>query len=318
MVDNSVRIALTAPRARRHSDGWRWARLRDAMVPALFLAPALVSLTIWVYAPLVESFRFSFYEWNLLPTAPMTYVGLENYARLLALPEMRQAAVNTVCYTLGLLPFTVALPLGVALLARGIDPRAGAIYRAVIFLPMIIAPVVVAVVWRWLLSPDYGIVNYLLGVVGIAPVGFLNDPDVALWTILFITGWKLVGFSVLLFAAAISNIDRGLIEAARLDGAGEWQVAMRIIVPLVSPVILLLVTLTLLHGAQWSFIYINVLTQGGPLQSTTNLYYLLWDYGFGNFAIGWSTAAGMILFAVFGLIALLCVRMMNRHAIYEG
>jgi multiple sugar transport system permease protein len=78
------------------------------------------------------------------------------------------------------------------------------------------------------------------------------------------------------------------------------------------------VTLTLLHGAQWSFIYINVLTQGGPLQATTNLYYLLWDYGFGNFAIGWSTAAGMILFAVFAVVALVCVRMMNRHAFYEG
>jgi multiple sugar transport system permease protein len=317
MVD-TVRIAIAGPDRRPRPESRRWARLRDAMMPALFLAPALISLGVWVYLPLLQSLRFSFYEWNLLPSTPMVFVGLDNYRRLLELPEMRQAAINTVYYTLGLLPFTVGLPLGVALLARGIAPAASAIYRAIIFLPMIVAPVVVAVVWRWLLSPDYGIVNQLLGLVGIGPIGFLQDPAVALWSILFITGWKLVGFSVLLYAAAIANIDRGLIDAARLDGAGEWQVARRIIVPLVSPVTLLLVTLTLLHGAQWSFIYINVLTQGGPLQATTNLYYLLYDYGFGNFAIGWSTAAGMILFAIFGIVALLCVRMMSRHAIYEG
>jgi multiple sugar transport system permease protein len=317
MVD-TIRIAIAGPDRILRPKVRRWGRAQDAIMPALFLAPALISLGVWVYLPLLQSLRFSFYEWNLLPSSPMVFVGLENYQRLLELPEMRQAAINTVCYTLGLLPFTVALPLGVALLARGIAPRASAIYRAIIFLPMIVAPVVVAVVWRWLLSPDYGIVNQLLHWVGIAPIGFLQDPAVALWSILFITGWKLVGFSVLLYAAAIANIDRGLIEAARLDGAGEWQVARRIIVPLVSPVTLLLVTLTLLHGAQWSFIYINVLTQGGPLQATTNLYYLLYDYGFGNFAIGWSTAAGMILFAIFGVVALLCVRMMSRHAIYEG
>jgi multiple sugar transport system permease protein len=317
MVD-SVQLAVASLHPARRAAAPRWARLRDLAVPALFLAPALVSLAIWVYAPLLESLRFSFYEWNLLPTSPMVFVGLENYQRLLELPEMGRAALNTVYYTFGLLPLTVVLPLGVALLARGIGPRASAIYRALIFTPMIVAPVVVAVVWRWLLNPDHGIVNQALGLIGLGPVGFLQEPGTALWTILFITGWKLIGFSVLLLAAAISTIDRGLIDAARLDGASEWQVAWRIIVPLLSPVILLLVTLTLLHGAQWSFIYINVLTQGGPLQATTNLYYLLWDYGFGNFAIGWSTAAGMILFAVFAFVALICVRMMNRHAFYEG
>jgi multiple sugar transport system permease protein len=313
-----IRITLAQHPAARIPRRRGWRRLGDRMMPALFLAPALLSLAVWVYAPLTESFHLSFYEWNLLPTAPMDFVGLDNYRRLLELPEMGIAALNTVYYTVGLLPLTVVLPLGVALLARGIGARTGAIYRGLIFTPMIVAPVVVAVVWRWLLSPDHGIINELLGLVRLGPFGFLQEPATALWTILLITGWKLIGFSVLLYAAALAGIDRGLIEAARLDGAGEWQLAWRILIPLLSPVTLLLVTLTLLHGAQWSFVYINVLTQGGPLQATTNLYYVLWDYGFGNFAIGWSTAAGMILFAAFAVVALVCVRMMNRHAFYEG
>jgi multiple sugar transport system permease protein len=314
---DTVRIALPAPREAAAAER-QWPRLGERLVPVLFLAPAMASLAVWVYLPLVESFRFSFYEWNLLPTAPMTYVGLDNYRRLLELPEMGKAALNTIWYTLGLLPLTVALPLAVALVARHIGERASALYRAIIFTPMIVAPVVVAIVWRWLLNPDHGVVNQLLGAAGLGPLGFLQNPGLALWAILFITGWKLVGFSVLLYAASLSGIDRGLVEAARLDGAGEWQLARHVFIPLLSPVTLLLVTLTLLHGAQWSFIYINVLTQGGPLQSTTNLYYLLWDYGFGNFAIGWSTAAGMILFAVFAIVAVFCVRMMSRHAFYES
>ncbi|MBL8835496.1 MAG: sugar ABC transporter permease [Alphaproteobacteria bacterium] len=282
------------------------------LAPSLFLAPALGTLAVWIYWPLVETFRLSFYEWNLLPMAPQVFVGLENYQRLLELPELRQAAWNTLLYTVGLLPLTVALPLAVALATRDARGRAGAIYRALIFVPMMIAPVVVAVIWRWLLNPEHGVVNAIIRGVGLPAVRFLDDPGLALWSIVFITGWKLVGFSTLIFAAALTSIDRSLIEAARLDGATEGQIARLIYVPLVMPAIVLLGVLTVLHGAQWSFVYINVLTRGGPLQSTTNLYYLLWEYGFSSFAIGWSTAAGMLLFVVFGIAALFGVRLMNR------
>jgi multiple sugar transport system permease protein len=292
-------------------------RTPEWVAPVLFLLPAFATLGLWIYWPLIEALRLSFYEWNLLPTAEPAYVGLDNYRNLLALAELRTAAWNTVLYTLGLLPLTVALPLLIALMTREAVGRAGAVYRAIIFVPMIIAPVVVAVVWRWLLNPDHGIVNKLLGGLGLPGLRFLQDPDTAIWTIIFITGWKLVGFSTLLFAAAMTNIDQSLIEAARIDGANEGQVARRIVVPLVAPTGIFLTVLTVLHGAQWSFVYINVLTQGGPRHATTNLYYLLWEYGFGTFAIGWSTAAGMLLFAafaVFAAIGLWALRRTDRHA----
>lgn len=307
VLDMPARLgALPAPARRPLALRAPW------LAPALFLAPALVSLAVWIYWPLVETLRLSFYEWNLLPTAPQVFVGLENYERLLDLPELRQAAWNTLLYTVGLLPLTVVLPLIVALMTREITGRAGAVYRALIFVPMMIAPVVVAVVWRWLLNPEHGIVNAIIRGLGFAGVRFLDDPDLALWSIVFITGWKLVGFSTLIFAAALSGIDRSLVEAARLDGARESQIALRIHVPLVMPAIVLLAVLTVLHGAQWSFVYVNVLTRGGPLNATTNLYYLLWEYGFSSFAIGWSTAAGMLLFVIFGAAALVGVRLLSR------
>ena len=292
-------------KARAPQFGW--------VAPLLFLAPAFGTLALWVYWPLIETFRLSFYEWNLLPTVDPVFVGWDNYRNLLALAEMRTAAWNTVIYTFGLLPLTVALPLLIALATREAVGRAGAVYRAMIFVPMIIAPVVVAVIWRWLLNPDHGIVNKLLTAVGLPAVRFLQDPDTAIWTIIFITGWKLMGFSALLFSAAMTGIDRSLIEAARIDGASEGQISRKIIIPLVTPTLLFLSMLTVLHGAQWSFVYINVLTQGGPRQSTTNLYYLLWEYGFSSFAIGWSTAAGVLLFAAFSLFAAIGLRVMMRH-----
>jgi multiple sugar transport system permease protein len=310
MSEATLRIGdVSARRARVVSPSlsMRW------IAPVLFLAPAFITLGLWIYWPLIEAFRLSFHEWNLLPTSDPVFVGLDNYRNLLALSELRAAAWNTVVYTLGLLPLTVALPLLVALLTREAVGRAGKVYRALIFVPMIIAPVVVAVIWRWLLNPDHGIINKLLGGLGLSSVRFLQDAETAIWTIIFITGWKLVGFSTLLFAAAMTGIDRSLIEAARIDGATEGQIARRVIIPLVTPTTIFLTVLTVLHGAQWSFVYINVLTQGGPRHATTNLYYLLWEYGFSTFAIGWSTAAGMLLFAAFSVFAVIGMRLMNRH-----
>ncbi|NQV80962.1 MAG: sugar ABC transporter permease [Alphaproteobacteria bacterium] len=286
------------------------------LVPALFLAPSLITLGVWIYLPLFESFWLSFFEWNMLPTSPKVFVGLDNYARLLALPEVGNATLNTVYYTLGLLPLTVLLPLVVALTTQRLQGPFRNLYRATIFLPLIMAPVVVAVIWRWLLNPEFGLINKAITSLGFTKVQFLNDPDIALWVILFLTGWKLIGFSTLVFSAAITQVDKALTEAARMDGAGDLRLSIDIILPLISPAIFFISLLTILHGAQWSFAYINVLTQGGPLQSTTNLFYLMYEYGFGNFAVGWSTASGVLLFIGFGLIAIVCLRLMQRYATY--
>lgn len=296
----------------------RLLRAPAILVPLLMAAPALLTLLVWVYLPLVETAWLSLFEWNMMPGAPRTFVGLENYERLFSLPEMPRATRNTVCYTLGLLPMTVALPLAVALLSQRMQGPWRNVYRAAIFLPMIMAPVVIAVVWRWLLNAEYGLVNLGLVALGFEKVQFLNDPDTALWTILFMTGWKLVGFSTLVFAAAITQIDRSLMEAARMDGAGEWRIALDMVIPLISPAVLFIALLTVLHGAQWSFAYINVLTKGGPLLASTNLFYLLYEYGFANFAVGWSSAAGVVLFVGFGAVALVCGRYMQRHAFHQG
>lgn len=289
-----------------------------AAVPWFYLMPALLVLAVWIYLPLIEAFQLSFYKWNMLPTAPKTFVGLENYQRLMTLPDMRRALWNTLLYTLGLLPLSVALPLAVAILTQDLGGPLRNVYRTLIFLPMIVAPVVAAILWRWLLNEDHGLVNHTLAVLGFEKIGFLIDRKYALGTLVWITGWKLIGFSTLLFSAANAGINRSYVEAARMDGASAWQVIRDIRLPLLSPTILLITMMTVLFGAQWSFVYINVLTNGGPLKSTTNIFFLLWEYGFETLAAGWSSAAGMIAFTGFALIAFVCMKLMKRYSFHDN
>ena len=146
---------------------------------------------------------------------------------------------------------------------------------------------------------------------------FLADPDWALWTITFITGWKLMGFATLILSAANASIDPSLIEAARLDGASRWRIVRDVRLPLLSPSILLLVMMVILLGAQWSFAYIHVLTEGGPLGATTNIYYLLWEFGFATLSVGWSSASAVILFLGFGVLAALIFRLKEKVSFHD-
>jgi multiple sugar transport system permease protein len=293
------------------------ARLRH-LTPWLYLLPVLVPLVVWVYEPLGQAAWLSFFQWDMLPGSPKLFVGWANYRNLLALPKLWQALGNTLLIMIGLLPFAVVIPFAVAIHTQDLPARFRNVYRVLIFVPMIVAPVVAASVWRWLLDPDHGLVNLGLTALGFQPVGFLTDPNVAIWTIIFITGWKLVGFATLIASAANAQINPSLIEAAKLDGAGPWAVIRRVRLPLLSSTAMLLVTMSLLLGAQWSFTYINVLTGGGPLGATTNIYYLLWDFGFSSGAVGWSAASAVLLFAAFALLAVGLVRLSDRLSFHDS
>ena len=304
-------IAAPAPVQRRRIAQPRWS-------PWLYMAPAIITLVVWIYWPLVDAFRLSFLQWNMLPTSPQTFVGWDNYQRIFALPKFWQALRNTGVYVLGLLPLAVLIPLALAIYTHDLSPRWRNIYRAIIFVPMIIAPVVAAAVWRWLLDPNYGMVNELIGFFGAEPIKFLTDPRIAIWTIIAITGWKLIGFSTLILSAANANINPALIEAARMDGASKWEIIRDIRLPLLSSTTLFLVMMTILLGAQWSFGYINVLTGGGPLGATTNIYYLLWDFGFSTMSVGWGSAAAVILFLGFGALAFVLFRLIDRYSFHDN
>jgi|TARA_A100001391_G_scaffold186905_1_gene156415 multiple sugar transport system permease protein len=314
MADISANTPLALPRRKRRLK----ADDRYVIAPWLYLLPAALGLAIWVYWPLIDAFRLSLYQWNMLPNTAPQFVGLSNFTNIFALPKFWQAVRNTGVYVVGLLPLAVIIPLAIAIYTHDLPDRARNIYRAIIFVPMIIAPVVAAAVWRWLLDPGHGMVNQAITGLGGEPVRFLGDPAIAIWTIIVLTGWKLIGFSTLILSAANANINPSLIEAARMDGASKWEIIRDIRLPLLMNTVLFLVMMTILLGAQWSFSYINVLTGGGPLGSTTNIFYVLWEFGFSSMSVGWSSAAAVILFLGFGALAFVLFRLMDRYSFYDN
>ncbi|OHV32450.1 MULTISPECIES: carbohydrate ABC transporter permease [Pseudofrankia] len=292
-------------------------RLLAATPPYLYLLPALACLVLWTYKPLVEAVQLSFYDWNLLPTSPMTYVGLDKYRQVFTQAGLRHAAVNTVIYIVCLLPFSVVLPTAVALVTRRLGGRSRDAYRALVFTPMLVAPVAAAAVWRWLLDPT-GLSNQALGWFGMAPHNWLREESTALPAILAITAWSMCGFAVLVVSAGLTGISADYAEAAAIDGATGWQILRWVTLPLLRSTLLFLVLMTVLLSGQWTFPLLDSLTQGGPAESSTNVYYLLWELGFRNFDSGLASAAGIVFFVVFGLIAAGLVALADRFSFHDN
>jgi len=310
-------LARPAPRAFVAAPS-RPNAFRASLVPYLYILPALIATAVWVYWPLLGTLQLSFFQWNLLPTRTPIWVGTDNYQQLIRQPELGRATLNNILYVLGLLPFSIVLPLCLALLLNRVRGRIGTVYRGVIFLPVLTAPVVSAVVWRWIMNPSQGILNQALGIANVGPINWFRDPPVALWAIVMITGWKLLGFSTLILSAGLSNVSRECLEAAQIDGASGWQRTWHVVIPLLSPTLLFMLLLTVLLSGQWTFPIINALTQGGPRSTTTNVYYLPWQYGFQAFNVGVSSAAGIIFFCVFLVLALGLMRLMERYSFHDA
>ncbi len=285
-----------------------------ALPPYLYLLPGLACLAVWTYKPVIEAVQLSFYHWNLLPTSPRTYVGFENYKRVFTLPQLRGAAKNTLWYILGLIPFAIILPTAIALGIRNLGGRSRTTYRALIFLPMLMAPVATAAVWRWLLDPQ-GIVNHALG---LGSYNWLREERTALLAILAICAWQILGFATLVISAGLTGISADYAEAAEMDGASRWQVTRWVTLPLLRSTLLFMLLMTVLLSAQWTFPLLDILTQGGPADSTTNVYYLLWEYGFRSLDSGLASAAGISFFAVFAVVAALLVKLADRYSFADN
>ncbi|MFJ4029046.1 carbohydrate ABC transporter permease [Paenarthrobacter sp. NPDC089989] len=289
----------------------RWA-------PYLYVFPAVVLLLVWTYWPLGQTINLSFYDWNLIPTRPKQFVGAEKYAKVLSLPELHQALANTGLYILAFLGISVALPVVFALLSRRVQGRARTVYQALIFVPFLITPVATSAIWRWLFAPEGGTIPAIAASLG-SPMGnVFRDPDGSMAAVIVIVGWQMLGFGVLVVSAGLAGISPDYAAAASIDGASTRQITWRIVIPLLSPSLVFLGLMTILLSAQWTYPIIDLVTQGGPGNSSTNIYYLLYQFGFRNFDAGLSSAAGTLFFVGFGLIALVFVELSERLSFHDN
>ncbi|MEC9345970.1 MAG: sugar ABC transporter permease [Pseudomonadota bacterium] len=289
--------------------GGRWT-------PYVWLAPMLVLLGLFTYWPFIHTVLLSVLEWNLNPGVATRFVGGANYEGLVHNPLFLDALRNTAIYIAGSIPLKVLLPIPVAVFLWSLG-SAGHVYRSIIFLPTLISFVVISVIFLWMLNPIFGHAKQAFAMIGIDLPYLLADPDSALWTILAISTWKIIGFNTLLYIAGLSSISRDHIEAMRLDGAGDLALLRHLIWPLLTPTTFFVLVATVIFSIQQVFTPIDIMTEGGPANGTTNLFYMVYQYTFVVFNVGYGAAGTVLLFALIFAVTLVKVRLLDRHVHYE-
>ena len=292
-----------------------WGQGRDPE-PYLYLAPMLALLAVFTYWPLVHTAYLSVVRWNMAPGAAMPFVGLANFASVTSGSLFAAASYNTVIYLAASIPLKVLLPIPIAVFVWSLGGR-GAAYRTILFLPTLISFVVVSVVVLWLLNPMGGHVPALLAMAGVAMGNPLADAERAIWLVIGLSSWKVLGFHVLIYVAGLSAIPRDLVEAMRIDGAGDWRILRSLIWPLLGPTTLFVLISTILFTLQQCFTPIDILTQGGPSNGTTNLFYMVYQLAMRSFDIGGGAAGTVMLFALLLLLVAAKFALLDRRVAYD-
>jgi raffinose/stachyose/melibiose transport system permease protein len=288
----------------------RRRRWRKAIVPWLFLAPVLILNVVVILGPSIGSAFYAFTEWSGL--GPAKWVGLANFQRMLGDKVYHRALLNNVKWTLWFLTVPIIMSLLCASLLASIK-RGQMMYRVIFFVPYVLASVVVAQVWRYILHPTHGIGVMLASTFGWdwANVKFFTGKNVVLFSIAFVDNWHFWGFLVVLYLAAMQAVDTELYEEARIEGANRFGEFRHVTLPGIRPTLVF----TMLMITIWSFLvfdYIYIITQGGPAHYSEVLATMVFNHAFGAFEVGYAAAIGVSMSLICGSVVLIFVWLRRR------
>ena len=273
--------------------------------PYLFLLPALAVLLVFFFIPFFQTIGLSFFDYTNSIYNP-TFNGVDNYIKLFKEPVFYKVMFNTFMYLIIAVPFLVLFPLFIAILInqkiRGIT-----LYKILIYFPVIVSIVVAAIAFKWLYAGE-GVLNYLLSLLHIEPIGWLVDTKWALFSVALVTIWKGIGYYMMIYLASLMSVPQDLYEAADIDGANFIQKHLAVTIPHLMPTIALVSTISTI-SAMKVFAEIYVMTKGGPLNSSKTIVYYIYERAFENLDLGYASALAVILLIVvmaFSLINILC------------
>lgn len=273
--------------------------------PYLFLLPAAAVLVVFFFIPFFQTFGLSFFDYSSSIYNPQ-FCGAENYAKLFKEPIFYKVMFNTFLYLIIAVPFLVTFPLFLAILInqkiRGIT-----LYKILLYLPVIVSIVVAAIAFKWLYAGQ-GILNYILSVFNIDSIGWLTDPNWALFSVAVVTIWKGIGYYMMIYLASLMSVPQDLYEACDIDGAGFLRKHLTVTIPHIMPTIALVSTISTI-SAMKVFAEIYVMTKGGPLNSTKTIVYYIYERAFENLDLGYASALAVVLLVIvmlFSLINILC------------
>ena len=287
---------------------------REWLAAAVFLAPNMIGLTVFIVIPVIAGFFISFTEWDML-SAP-EFIGVDNYVELLTDDRLFWITLrNTLVYSLFVIPGSIVISLLLAL-ALNTRIRGVGIYRTIYFLPYVSSTIAISLVWKWIMHPDFGILNGFLSLFGAPKLGWLQDRNMALLSVAIVAIWHSAGYNMTIFLAGLKGIPRTYYEAAQIDGATYWQRFWRITFPLLTPTLFFVLVISLIGSFQ-VFNLVYIMTEGGPGNSTQVYVYYLWENAFSYFRMGYASAMAYILFLIMLAITLFQVRLLGRRVNYD-
>lgn len=279
----------------------------------LFLAPTILGLTVLSAGPILATLAISLTKWDLL-RAPQ-FVGFDNFVQLAQDDRFLKALRNTFFYTVVSVPLGLTVSLGLAL-ALNQTIRGIAWIRTAYFLPVVTSTIAIALVWQWIYAPDAGLLNQVLGLVGIPGRKWLVDPTLAMPSIIIMSVWQGLGTNIIIFLAGLQAIPSELLDAASVDGAGRWARFRNVVLPLLTPSMFFTGVLSLIGSFQ-VFDQIFVLSRPRPTDATITVVYFIYENGFKFFKMGYASAASWILFIIVAVFTAVYFRSQGRWVHYQ-
>jgi multiple sugar transport system permease protein len=304
-------VAATTAPALGNTQRRSWTH-RQRYVGYLFVLPSLLFLAVFVVYPILGALYFSFHRYTLIE-APV-WRGVDLYVDLVGDPRFRQAIGNTFMFAVMTVPVGTALALLLAL-AINRPLRAITFFRAAYYMPVVTSFVAVSFIWLWIYEPQFGVLNDIFEILGLPRLHWLRDPSTALLSIAILSIWKNVGYNMVIYLAGLQGIPEHLYEAALVDGANAWQRFWGITFPLLSPTTFFVFVVYFI-GALQMFVQAWILTQGGPLDSTLTVVYLIYSNGFEYLKMGYAAAMSMILFALIAIVTYVNTRIIRYDTYY--
>ncbi|HRN26724.1 MAG TPA: sugar ABC transporter permease [Ignavibacteriaceae bacterium] len=266
----------------------------------IFLAPALSAIFIFFFLPVIAAFVMSFTDFDIYALGNLStvrFIGLDNYIKLFDDPLFYTALQNTFYFVILAGPLSIAVSLGAALMLNSKLVKYKAIFRLSYFIPVVTTLVAVAIVWRFIYHPKFGIINYLLSLIGIAQVDWLGDTATAMPAIVLMSVWKNFGYNMIIFIAGLQNIPEDLYEASSIEGASGWQQFKSITLPMLAPTTIFISLITMIGYFQF-FAEPYIMTQGGPLNSTLSVVQYMYQEGFKWWNMGYSASIAFVFFFI--------------------
>lgn len=283
----------------------------------LFLLPSVFFFAVFSYWPLLQNLYLSFFSWNMV-SPNMKFVGLDNYVSVLGSEELIKILVNTVVFVAIMLVLNFVLPYLFSFVLGHLIERGKGFYRSTLFMPATLSLAVASILFLWIYNPLAGPLSIVLSWFDLESPRWFKENWLVIFAICTIIGWKVFGYNLIVMLAAMLAVPKEMIEAAKLENASNWQIFKQIIVPMTSSTAIYVFTITVVFGLQYVLVPVNMLTQGGPDQGSSNLVYIIYQYAFVFFQTGKSAAFAIITMICYIAFLLFRTKYLEKKVYYEN